>query len=157
MNNNYLNEEKYQKVKKVLKIIGFLSIAVGVTLLIISFIIKTPKMGEPGWYDSETRKQMLRALAFVFGLMIPMVTLSIAYGREIASFQMQQHMPIAQESIKTMAPTVGQAGKEIAKEMAPAYGEIAKEMAPVYGEIAKEVGKGIAEGINEANHSSENK
>ena len=35
-------------------------------------------------------------------------------------------MPIAQEEMKKMAPTIGKTGASIAKEMAPAYGEIAK-------------------------------
>lgn len=39
----------------------------------------------------------------------------ISRGREIAAFTTQQVMPVAQEGIDTMAPTVGNAAKEIAK------------------------------------------
>ena len=56
--------------------------------------------------------------------------------REILAFHTQQVMPVAQEGIEKMAPTIGKAGASIAKEMAPAYGE-----------VAKEISKGIKEGL----------
>ena len=56
--------------------------------------------------------------------------------REILAFHAQQVMPVAQEGIEKMAPTIGKTGASIAKEMAPAYGE-----------IAKEISKGIKEGL----------
>ena len=56
--------------------------------------------------------------------------------REILAFHAQQVMPVAQEGIEKMAPTIGKAGASIAKEMAPAYGE-----------VAKEISKGIKEGL----------
>ena len=58
--------------------------------------------------------------------------------RNIMAYTMQQTMPVAQEGIEKMAPTIGKAGASIAKEMAP-----------VYGEIAKEIGKGIKEGMKD--------
>ena len=57
--------------------------------------------------------------------------------REILAFHAQQVMPVAQEGIEKMAPTIGKTGASIAKEMAPAYGE-----------IAKEISKGIKEGLS---------
>ena len=56
--------------------------------------------------------------------------------REILAFHTQQVMPVAQEGMEKMAPTIGKTGASIAKEMAPAYGE-----------IAKEISKGIKEGL----------
>lgn len=56
--------------------------------------------------------------------------------REILAFHTQQVMPVAQEGMEKMAPTIGKTGANIAKEMAPAYGE-----------IAKEISKGIKEGL----------
>ena len=56
--------------------------------------------------------------------------------REILAFHAQQVMPVAQEGIEKMAPTIGKTGASITKEMAPAYGE-----------IAKEISKGIKEGL----------
>lgn len=58
--------------------------------------------------------------------------------REIAAFGAQQMMPIAQEGMEKMSPTIGKVG-----------GEIAKNMVPVYGEIAKEISKGIKEGLKD--------
>lgn len=63
----------------------------------------------------------------------------ISKQREITAFTAQQIMPIAQEGMEKMAPTVGKVGKTIAQEMAPAYGE-----------IAKEISKGIKKGKMEA-------
>lgn len=57
--------------------------------------------------------------------------------REILAFHAQQVMPVAQEGIEKMAPTIGKTGASIAKEMAPAYGE-----------MAKEISKGIKEGLS---------
>ena len=57
--------------------------------------------------------------------------------REILAFHAQQVMPVAQEGIEKMAPTIGKAGASITKEMAPAYGE-----------VAKEISKGIKEGLS---------
>ena len=56
--------------------------------------------------------------------------------REILAFHAQQVMPVAQEGMEKMAPTIGKTGASIAKDMAPAYGE-----------IAKEISKGIKEGL----------
>lgn len=58
--------------------------------------------------------------------------------RNITAYYMQQTMPVAQEGMEKMAPTIGKVGATVAKEMAP-----------VYGEIAKEIGKGIKEGIKD--------
>ena len=61
-----------------------------------------------------------------------------AKRREITAFTTQQVMPVAEEGIEKMAPTVGKAGATVTKEMAPAYGD-----------IAKEISKGIKEGLKE--------
>lgn len=58
--------------------------------------------------------------------------------REILAFNAQQVLPVAQEGIEKIAPTIGKAGANIAKEMAP-----------IYGDIAKEISKGIKEGIKD--------
>ena len=60
--------------------------------------------------------------------------------RNITAYYMQQTIPVAQEGIEKMAPTIGKVSSSDAKEMAP-----------VYGEIAKEIGKGIKEGMKDEN------
>lgn len=62
-------------------------------------------------------------------LMISGFIYTFAKRREIMAFTAQQVMPVAQEGIEKMAPTVGKAGKEVMKDIAPAIGEIAKEVA----------------------------
>lgn len=59
-------------------------------------------------------------------------------GRELLVYHAQEVMPVAQEGIEKMAPTIGKAGASIAKEMAP-----------VYGNIAKEISKGIKDGLKD--------
>lgn len=58
---------------------------------------------------------MFGAFAIIASLMGAGFVFFISKGREIAAFTTQQAMPIAQEGIDTMAPTVGNAAKEIAK------------------------------------------
>lgn len=65
-----------------------------------------------------------------FGLTIAGgIVMFIAHRREITAYTTQQVMPIAQEGIQKMAPTVGSA----------------------IGTIGKELAKGIKEGMDEAN------
>lgn len=72
--------------------------------------------------------------------MISFAIYMFAKRREIMAFTAQQVMPVAQEGIEKMAPTIGKAGASIAKEMAP-----------MYGNIAKEISKGIKEGMQDKN------
>lgn len=80
-------------------------------------------------------------------LMLGMIALGLyttSKRREILSYQAQTVMPVAQEGLEKMAPTIGKAGASIAKEMAP-----------VYGDIAKEISKGIKEGLKEEEKEDE--
>lgn len=52
----------------------------------------------------------------------------IAKRREIIAFSAQQVIPVAQEGMEKVAPTIGKVGKTISEEMAPAYGKIAQEI-----------------------------
>lgn len=136
-NTNYLNEGKYQKMKKGLITIGFISLALAAVFLILGLTTNVPSMGEANWFESETRRSIFFMLTFVFGLMLPPTIFFTAFGREISAFGIQQTMPVVKEGIKEIAPTITEVGKERAKEMAP-----------VYGEVAKEIAKGIKEGLD---------
>ena len=133
MNNKqeFFNEEKYQKTKEKMNIIGIILLCVGLVLSILGFVTTFVM-------DIEND------LFFLMFFGTPMLFIGIflvltSHMREITSFHMQQTMPVVQEGMEKMAPTIGKVGSEIAKDMAPAYGEVAKEVA-----------KGIKEGINEA-------
>ena len=81
----------------------------------------------------------------MFGVFICIATCMISFAvfmtakrRKVLAFHAQQVMPIAQEGIEKVAPSIGKA-----------RANIAKEMAPIYGDIAKEISKGIKEGMKE--------
>ena len=168
-NNQFLNEEKFQqtntKVKKVGTIImigALVLIVIGIIVIIMAANKSVPPMGDSNWFDASTEKshqKFLGTTLLMLGIFVEFVGCMIRFGignrREIMAYQVQSMMPIAKEGVKEMAPTMGQAAGEMMKEMAPAYKEMAQTMAPVYGEVAKEVGKGIAEGIKEANQTEE--
>ena len=111
----YLNEEKYQKVKKVLITIGCISLIIGIGLFIGSFFVKVPAMGQDGWFEAKKLQSTIRFVAFPFGLMIPLMTFFMAFRREMTAFSAQQVMPVAQEGIDKMSPTIGKAAGTIAK------------------------------------------
>ena len=98
---------------------------------------------------------------FMFGTVIIISSIMFAGSiymmskrREIMAFQTQQVMPVAQEGMEKMAPSVAKVGKAMAEEMAPVYKDMAKEIAPVYGEIAKEIAKGVKEGMKDDDNKS---
>ena len=87
-----------------------------------------------------TRYIIMAASAFMVPGMVALSLFLTAKRRDIAAFHVQGTMPIAQEGIKKMTPTISKAGSDIMKEMAPAYGEVAKEIA-----------KGVKEGMKGKN------
>lgn len=101
-----LSEENYQSTKKKISYASLIILLIGLTAG--GFIIAA--------------SCMISGFVFI-----------ISRGREIAAYQAQQIMPIAQEGMKQMAPTVN---------------EVMRESAPVYGEVAKEIAKGVKEGMN---------
>jgi len=158
----YLNEENYKKMNDKIKMAGRIVIAIAIMIIIAGFIIKigsmgieVPKMGSENWFEMETARSKMDFGGIgliMFGVWLTFVGCIIRFfignRREIMAYSLQTTMPIAQEGIQVMAPTVAQAGVTMMKTMAPAMGEIAKEMAPVYGEVAKEVAAGIKEGLD---------
>lgn len=100
-------------------------------------------------YDKTKDEWQYRTLYAVGGMIIFMsftISASIfmtSKRREIMAFQAQQVMPVAQEGVEKMAPSVAKVGKAVAEEMAPTYGEIAKEIA-----------KGVKEGMKDEDNKS---
>lgn len=67
-------------------------------------------------------------LVIGFGLTISGgVVMFIAHRREIATYATQQVMPLAQEGIEKMAPTIGRAAGKIAKDIKQGINEANKE------------------------------
>lgn len=90
------------------------------------------------WNDNSSTYFMFIPFVAILTLGLGVGILTAAKRREIMAYSIQGVMPIAQEGLETIAPTVGKVGKAIAKEMAP-----------VYGDIAKEISKGIKDGLND--------
>ena len=84
-------------------------------------------------YNDDTSKYEA-APYYMYGGIIIFVTLMLsgsifvfAKGRSIMAFETQQVMPVAQEGIEKMAPTLGNAGSEIAKEISKGIKEGLKD------------------------------
>lgn len=153
-NKEYLNEEEYQKNAKKLKKIGLIVLIVGIVVLILGSVLAI--VGFVGFGNSPMQafgaeyvdhgvvrdvagSAMKNMVIIIIGSLLSMVGLGVsavggvlmfvAHGREIRTFTTQQVMPIAQEGIDKMTPTVSNAA----------------------GSVAKSVSRGIAEGKKEAN------
>ena len=88
--------------------------------------------------EEYTPFYIVGGFVLITSIMISFSIYMMTKRREIAAFSAQQMMPIAQEGIEKMAPSIGKAGASIAKEMAP-----------IYGQVAKEISKGIKEGLKD--------
>ena len=151
--NKLLSEEKYQKNSKGLKtigrtvlIIGIITLVIGILLLIVGVI--SFGTSAINLMDSDIKTQAGKALggfgifalggfldSIGFGMTaIGGIILFIAHRREIAAFTTQQVMPVAEEGIEKITPTVSNAA----------------------GEIAKGISKGIAEGKKAAETETTN-
>ena len=147
-NNEYLSEERYQKnntkvktIGKVLLIVGILVFVLGVVLVIIGFIGFGKSFDTVNNFDVVTNTADssfgsfelfgLGAFIIVFGFSLlgtGLIIMFISHRREITAYTTQQVMPVAQEGIEKITPTVAEAA----------------------GSIAKSVSKGIQEGKKEA-------
>ena len=147
-NKELLNEENYQKTNKkvgstgkILLIIGLCVLGLGILLIIIGLLNfgSSASQVTSGFDNSAAGKAIGSFIMFAFGGIMSTagfglsvaggIILIISHRRGIAAYTTQQVMPVAQEGINKMAPTVGNAAKEIAK--------------------------GIKEGINEADNKNE--
>lgn len=146
--NKYLNEERYQQNKAKIKKISKILLIIGISLLIGGIIIIV--LGIMGFGKTATNTMNsfdfqstpsgafgsigLTALGgfmtFIgFSLTIGgLFTTIFAHGREIKAFTVQQAMPIAQEGIETITPTIGKAAETISKGIARGIAEGKKEV-----------------------------
>ena len=111
-NNNYLNEEKYQKNNAKVKKIGKGILSIGIVSLVlggISFFVGL--FGDTLFIGLGT---VLLAVGINF-ILISIIPFVIANRREIIAYRTQQVMPIAKGSIEQMSPTLGVAAEQIAK------------------------------------------
>lgn len=162
-----LNEEKYQKTRKKIKLTGVIIMVIGLCLLVAGIYVlisankmSVPPMGDSQWWDASSAKmnrESTGAFMIIPGIFLTivgaMIRFIVANRREIMAYKAQQMLPIMTEGMEKIVPKATEMSKHVAKEMAPVYGEVAKEVtkevAPAYGQMAKEIAKGIKEGLKE--------
>lgn len=148
----FLTEENYNNTNSKVKKIGNVLIIIGLTLIAGGFIITIAsflgfsgqitngmEIGQeginPGMIFSNIGGLALGGFIISPGLFIAVIGLIVRFiignRREITAYTTQQTMPITQEKIEKMAPTVGSA----------------------VGTIGKELVKGIKEGIKEVDEN----
>ncbi|HOZ53757.1 MAG TPA: hypothetical protein PKY25_00255 [Bacilli bacterium] len=125
----YLSEEKYKKVNIFLIVIGIILIVVGIVLIFIgvSNINNTslsqpefPLLGENATTQERFNSTTVAVFTIFFGAcfsMIGIVVLIIPFKRKIIAYQAQQIMPVAQEGIEKLGPSVGKVAGDIAREV----------------------------------------
>ena len=114
-NKKLLNEEQFQKNNKKVKTAGLIVIIVGIVMFLISFFIQVPEMGEEGWMELHSTMTTLRFLGVFIAIVGCMIRFFIGNQRQISAYMAQQQMPVAQEGLEKMAPSMGKAAKEVAK------------------------------------------
>ena len=117
-NKEYLSEKKYQKVNKILIIIGIILTLAGISLIVYGILKNqsVPSMGEEGWFEASSSAGLtifLGAAFTMFGIAIAI----IPFRRSIMAYEAQQVMPVAQEGIEKLGPSVGKVAGDIAKEI----------------------------------------
>ena len=146
-NKEYLNEQRFQQTNAKVKKTGKILLALGITILIISIILLvsgflgTGNSAMNSFNSSNNTLDMNGVfgnigLFALGGFMSPIgflltiaggVIFFIAHRREITAYTVQQVMPIAQEGIEKMTPTISKAAGEIAKGVKQGLKEADKE------------------------------
>lgn len=146
-NKEYLNEQRFQQTNAKVKKTGKILLALGITILIISIILLvsgflgTGNSAMNSFNSSNNTLDMNGVfgnigLFALGGFMSPIgflltiaggVILFITHRREITAYTVQQVMPIAQEGIEKMTPTISKAAGEIAKGVKQGLKEADKE------------------------------
>lgn len=135
----YLNEEEYLKNAKKLKgtgkivlLIGVIALILGVVFLVLGFAgFGKAATDSIGSFDTDPSNVVGGAFGsiglFALGgfttsigftvMMVGGIILFIAHRREITAFTVQQTMPLAQEGIEKMTPTISNAAGSLAQSI----------------------------------------
>lgn len=136
----FLNEEEYQRNNAKVKKIGKIIIIIGVCLLVLGVIftligiigfggeiVSGFELGQDGINPGGFFGGIFGGIGLfalggtmtISGIFVTVVGLIVRFfignRREITAYTTQQVMPLAQEGIDKMAPTIGNAAKEITK------------------------------------------
>lgn len=111
-NKEYLSEKDYQEKTKKLKKIGLILICIGAPMA-ICFVVNIMLTELP--FSISALFGILGVLGFPILFSGIYCRFVLPNKRAIASYMVQQQMPIAKESAEKMAPTAGVVAKEITK------------------------------------------
>ena len=140
--NKYLDEEKYQMANRKVKKIGKVLLIMGIIILVVSFLmmilgfigfgntavssIENHSLNSVATQNADKSlfgsaalfalSQIAGFIGFALATIGGFITI-IAHRREIAAYSTQQSMPIVQEKIEKMTPTVAKSAGEIAKSV----------------------------------------
>lgn len=149
----YLNEERYQKTNKGIKVVGIIIMLIGLALLGVGIyrLATAPSISVTNIQDNMSNMAKRSSAMFI---LIPGIFLTILGGiigfvlgnqRNIMAYQVQSMMPIMQESMEQMTPAVS----KMMDDLTPAAQRRAEAMAPSMGVVAEEIARGIKEGLKE--------
>lgn len=134
-NEKYLSEERYQKNNQKVKKVGKILLIIGIITLVLGFILTV--LGFLGFgntaintINNDAMEKTAKGIFGSIGLFAiggffdsigftltaaGAITMLVAHRREINAYATQQVMPIAQEGIEKITPTISNAAGEIAK------------------------------------------
>lgn len=126
---SYLDEKKYQRINKKIKTTGIIILIVGIYVIVMGIFtlnsaskMDIPERESNNWFESVTdqdNKEDLGIAMIMVGIFITvagcMVRFVVPNQRNINAYMVQQSMPIAQEGIEKIAPSIGKVAKEISK------------------------------------------
>ena len=123
----YLNEEKYQKMKKIFQTFYLILAIVGIGMVIAGIILLVKNNS----VDYINLEKIIACLLILVGVVLTGMSLADlfrhTFTRDIQSYYVQQQMPLAQEGIEKMAPSAGVAAKEISKGIKEGLNEVDKK------------------------------
>ena len=151
-NEKYLSEERYQRNNQKVKTVGKVLLIIGIVTLIISSILVI--LGFMGFgntvvssignesFDNGAIQKTKSDIFGSFGLfaiggfmdtigfiltVVGGITMFITHRREITAYTTQQVMPVAQEGIEKITPTVANSAGSIAQSISKGIQEGKKE------------------------------
>ena len=112
-NNEYLNEERYKKNNKRIKIFYLILSLVGISMVIGGIILLVINKSV-NYFSME---KLMGCMLILVGVALSVLSvgdmLRHSFTRDIVSYYVQQQMPIVKEGIEKISPTMGVAAKEI--------------------------------------------
>lgn len=113
-NNQYLNEENYQKTSKRINLVGNILLTLGMLMLIsaITIIILAFTILNKPMLIGVAGPLLVFGIAFIgFGGQAKI----IGNARSITAYFSQQQIPVAKEAINEMSPSIGKVAKEVTR------------------------------------------